>query len=133
MSYQLKLWDSERERIIPPEHTASPSQNKGTEQVQRRARRLRTGPAPPEAGGREERKGAGSTPRTAAPITLQTGLQFLTKDFLRFWMVNIRQEGRGETQGTGTRPARVGTGAGDSEGRRHAAPGEGAPVKLLAA
>ena len=34
-------------------------QNKGSEQVQRRARRLRTSPAPPEAGGRGEGKGAG--------------------------------------------------------------------------
>ena len=53
MSYQLKLWDSEREIINWPEHTAGHSQNKGTEQVQRRARRLRTGPAPLEAAGRE--------------------------------------------------------------------------------
>ena len=49
MSYQLKLWDSKRERENNlPEHIAGRSQNKGTEQVQRRARRLRTGPAPPE-------------------------------------------------------------------------------------
>ena len=58
-----------------------------------------TGPAPPEAGGRGEGKLAGSAPRTASPTTLQAGFQFLTKDFLRFWMVDIRQEGHGETQG----------------------------------
>ena len=133
MSYQLKLWDSKRERINGPEHTAGRSQNKGTEQVQGRARRLQTGPAPPETGGRGEGKGAGSAPRTAAPTALQTGLRFLIKDLLRLWMVDIRREGRGETQGAGTRPARVGTGAGDAEGRRRAAPGESAPVKLLAA
>ena len=97
MSYQLKLWDSkrEREKINRPEHTAGRSQNKGTEQVQRRARRLWTGPGPLDTGGRREGKGAGLAPRTAAPNTLQTGLQFLIKDLLRFWMVDIRWEGRG--------------------------------------
>ena len=94
---------------------------------------MRTGPALPKAGGRGEGKGAGSAPRTAAPTALQTGLQFLIKDLLRFWMVDISREGRGETQGAGTRPARVGTGAGDVEGRRRAAPRESAPVKLLTA
>ena len=76
MSYQLKLWDSKRERakINLPEHIAGRSHNKGTEQVQRRARRLRTGPAPPETGGRREGKGAGSATRTAAPTSLQTVL-----------------------------------------------------------
>ena len=70
---------------------------------------------------------------------MQTGFQSLIKDLLRFWMVDIRWEGGGETQGAGTRPVRAGTGAGDAEGRRHAAPapapapGESAPVKLLAA
>ena len=59
-------------------------------------------PAAPETGGRGEGKGAGSAPRTAAPTTLQTGLQFLTKDFLTFRMVNIRREGHGETQGART-------------------------------
>ena len=33
-------------------------------------------------------------------------------------MVDIRRERHGETQGTGTRLARAGTGAGDAEGRR---------------
>ena len=55
------------------------------------------GPAhpPPEAGNREEGKGANSAPEMASPTKLQTGFQFLTKDFLRFWMVDICQEGRG--------------------------------------
>ena len=64
-------------------------------------------------------------------------------------MGDIRQEGRSETQGSGTSPARVGTGAGDAEvhapdwhgrkqtgtteERRRDEPGESAPVKLLAA
>ena len=53
------------------------------------------GPAhpPPEAGGRGEGKGANSAPETASPTKLQTGSQSLTKDFLRFWMVDIRREG----------------------------------------
>ena len=52
-------------------------------------------PTPPEAGCRGEGKWANSAPKTAPPTTLQTGLQFLTKDFQRFWMVDIRREGRG--------------------------------------
>ena len=46
-----------------------------------------------EAGG--EGKGANSAPETAPPTKWQTGFQFLTKDFLRFWMVDIHREGRG--------------------------------------
>ena len=63
MSYQLKLWDSkrEREKINRPEHTAGRLQNKGSEQVQR----LWTGPALLEAGGRGEGKGANMAPETA--------------------------------------------------------------------
>ena len=129
MSYQLNLWDSkrEREKINRPEHTAGRLQNKGSEQVQRRARRLPTGPAPPEAGGRGEGKGAGSAPRTAAPTAQQTGLRFLIKDLLRFWMVDVRREGHRETQGAGTGLARAETEPGTTEGRRRAAPGESAP------
>ena len=85
----------EREKINWPEHTVGCSQNKGTKQLQRRTSWLRTGPSPLEAGGRGERKEANSAPETASPTTLQTGLQFLTKDFPRFWMVDIRREGRG--------------------------------------
>ena len=53
-----------------------------------------SGPAhpPPEAEGREEWKGANSAPEMAPPTKLQTGSQFLTKDFLRFWMADICQE-----------------------------------------
>ena len=43
-----------------------------------------------EAGGKG--KGANLAPEMACPIKLQTGSQFLAKDFLRFWMVDIRQE-----------------------------------------
>ena len=118
MRYQLKLWDSKREKINRPEHIVGRSQNKGTKQVQRRARRLRTGPAPLETGGWGGGERGRLTPRTASPTALQTGLQFLIKDLLRLWMVDILREGGVETQGAGTRPARAGTGAGDAEGRR---------------
>ena len=119
MSYQLKLWDSKRERkltgpnTLPAVHrTKGPSKSReelaGCRPAQP-CRRLAVG-----VGG----KGAGSAPRTASPTALQTGLQFLIKD-PRFWMVDTLRERRGETQGTGTRPAWVGTRAGDAEGRRH--------------
>ena len=92
MRWQLTLGDSkrEREKINRPEHTAGLSQNKGSEQLQRTASWWRTGPSPPVAGGRGEGKGANSAPKMASPTTLQPGLQFLTKDFLRFWIVDIR-------------------------------------------
>ena len=48
---------------------------------------------PPEAGGREEGKGENLAPEMASPTKLQTGFQLLTKDFLRFWMIDIHQEG----------------------------------------
>ena len=47
-----------------------------------------------EAGGIEGQKGAKLVPETASPTKLQTGFQFLTKDFLKFWMLNIHWEGR---------------------------------------
>ena len=80
-----------REKINWPKHTSGGSQNKGTEKLQRRA-----GPSPLEVGGRGEGKGANSAPEKPPPPTLQTGPRFLSKAFLRFWMVNIRcREGRG--------------------------------------
>ena len=94
------------------------------------------GSAPAEAGGRRAGKGAGIS------YVLQTGLQFLIKDFLRFWMVDICREVHGETQGAGTDGSGRGLGlgtrrgegactrlawaeseAGTVEGRRRAAPG----------
>ena len=87
--------EREKEREREPEHTAGPFQNKGTEQFPRRASQLRTSSSPPEAGGSGDRKGVNSAPETAPPTKLQTGSQFLIKDFLRFWMVDIRREGHG--------------------------------------
>ena len=85
----------EREKINRPENTAGCSQNKGSEQVQRRASQLWTVPAQPEAGVSGEGKRENSAPKTASPTTLQTGLQFLTKDFLRLCMADICLEGHG--------------------------------------
>ena len=48
-----------------------------------------------KVGGRGEGKGANSAPEMASPTVLQTGTQFLTKDFMRFWMVDIHLEGIG--------------------------------------
>ena len=108
---------------------------------------------PSPAGGRRQGGGerGGLRPRTAAPTALQTGLQFLVKDLLRFWMVDIRREGHGETQGAGTHPGAGGdwgwvrggqkaphlTGTGrnwdwDHGREKPRAPGESVPIKLLA-
>ena len=106
MSYQLKLWDSkrEKERINLqkdlPEAQPARLQNKRTEQYQRRASQQRTGQSPAggrgEAGASQSQKEASSAPEMASPTKLQTGFQFLTKDFLRFWMVDICWEGRSQ-------------------------------------
>ena len=68
----------EQGKINQLEHTASSSQNKGTEKLQRRA-----GPSPLEEGGRGEGKGANSAPEKPPSPTQQTGPRFLSKDFLR--------------------------------------------------
>ena len=83
-------------------------------------------------------KGANSAPETALPTKLQTGLQFLTKDFLRFCMVDICQEGRSQRPAPeNTQPLapdrhawklRLGP-----RGQKAHRTGESAPVKLLAA
>ena len=46
-----------------------------------------------EAGGGERGR---LGPRDGTPTKLQAGFQFLTKDFLRFWMVDIRREGHSQ-------------------------------------
>ena len=112
----------ERERKLTGPTLPAVRRTKGPIKSRKELCRLLTGPAPLETGGSREGKGAGSAPRTAAPTALQTGLQFLTEDFLRFWMVDIILEGHCETQGTGTRPVQVGTGAGDVEVRRRTHP-----------
>ena len=81
----------EQGKVNWPEYTAGGSLNTGTEKLQRRA-----GPSLLEVGVRGEGKGANSAPEKPPPPTRQTGLRFLSKEFLRFWMVNIRRwEGRG--------------------------------------
>ena len=62
----FKLWESGK--INRPEHTASGSQNKGAEKLQRRA-----APSPLEVGGSGEGKGANSAPEKPHPPTPQTG------------------------------------------------------------
>ena len=65
-------------------------QNKGTEKLQRRA-----GPSPLEVEGRGEGKRVNSAPEKPPTPTLKTGPQFPAKEFLRFWIVDIRcREGR---------------------------------------
>ena len=66
-----------------------------------RASRLRTGgPFPArgrgQAGASQSEKGANSVPERASSTKLRTGFQFLTKDFLRFWTVDICREGRSQ-------------------------------------
>ena len=45
-----------------------------------------------QEGASQSQKEANSAPERASPTKLQTGFQFLTKDFLRFWMVDIHRE-----------------------------------------
>ena len=77
------------------EHTAGHCQNKGLSNSREELADCRPAHPPLEAGGRGEGKGANSAPEMAPPTKLQTGFQSLTKDFLRFWMVDIHREGRG--------------------------------------
>ena len=98
------------------------------------------GPAHPplEAGGRGEGKRATSAPEMAPPTKLQTGSQFLTKDFLSSGWLTIarRVAARDQLLRTDTRrtqPAHMETETGTVEGIRHTAPRESAPIKLLAA
>ena len=91
MNYQFKLWEAkEREKInwwntlLAVRRTKGPSKSRG-------ARRLRTGPAPPEAGGGGRGKGH-TRPQRRHPLP---HCKQASKDFLKFWMVDIRWEGRG--------------------------------------
>ena len=103
MRQQPRLWpETEREKKKRENYPAkSPnlrhcwprSQHKGLSKYQRRASWLRAGPSPArhsgQAGASQSRKGANSAPERASPTKLRTGFQFLTKDFLRFWTVDI--------------------------------------------
>ena len=91
MRQQLKLWDSKREKINRPNTLPAVRRTKGLSNS--REELASSGLDHPPAGGRRERKRANSAPETASPTKLQTGLQFVTKDFLRFWMVDICWEG----------------------------------------
>ena len=100
------------------------------------------GPAHPllEAGDRAEGKGANSAPETASSTKWQTGFQLLTKDFLRFWMVDICREGHSQKSAsqkghkaypTGT-PRNWGWDPGTTEEGRRSAPRKSVLIKLLA-
>ena len=96
MRQQLRLWASkrEREKINRPNTLPAVRRRKGLSNS--REEQAGGGPAHPrwrqEAGGR----GKGQTrPQRRQPSHTAKGLQFLTKAFLRFWMVDIRREGRG--------------------------------------
>ena len=89
-----------------------------------------------EAGPSQSQKGAYSASEMASATKLQTGFQFLTKAFLRFWMVDICREGRSQRSASQKRYEAHRTGAPgnrcwDGEGRSRTTPGESALVKLL--
>ena len=75
------------------EHTAGPFTEQRTEKSREELAGCRQ--AHPhwrqEVGGGERGK---LGPRDGTLTKLQTGSQFLTKDFMRFWMVDICREGR---------------------------------------
>ena len=95
MRWQLKLWDSKRERerkLTGPNTLLAVRRTK--EGLSNSREELASGGLAHPRRGR--RHGGGERgklgPSDGIPTTLQTGLQFLTKGFLRFWMVDIRQE-----------------------------------------
>ena len=82
-----------------------------------------------------EGKGANSAPEKPPPPTRQTGPWFLSKEFLRFWMVDIRC-GRVAARGqvlTNSEQTQASSGARwDHGGKRRAASGESVPKPLAA-
>ena len=110
--------EREREKINRPEHAAGRSQSKGTEQVQRSQPAAgRPNPAPPEAAGGER---GGLRPKDRTPTALQTGLQSLIKDLLRFWTVVARHR----AQAPDRRGRGLGLGMRRAEGAPHRPQGE---------
>ena len=85
----------ERERKLTGQNTLWALHRTKEELRDPRGELASCGPAHPplEAGGSGEGKGANSASETAPKM--QTGSQFLTKDFLRFWMVDIHRQGHG--------------------------------------
>ena len=56
-------------------------------------------------------QGANVASERASPIKLQKGFQFLTKDFLRFWIVDIHWEGHDQRSAPQERHKAYPTGA----------------------
>ena len=85
-----------------PQPKAQPacSQNKGLSNTREELAGLQIGPflarGRGQRGSGQSQKWANSAPQMASPTKLQTGFQFLTKDILRLWMVDIYQEGRSQ-------------------------------------
>ena len=92
---QPRLWDSYPVKNPNLRHHQASSQNKGLS----RASRLRTSPSPAQdmqARAARGRRG-NPDPREASSTKLQAGF-IANQDFLGFWMVDIRQQGRSQKQ-----------------------------------
>ena len=88
-------------KINEPEHTASGSQNKGTEKLQRRA-----APSPLEVGGRGRGKGQ-TQPQRSHPLPPGKKARFLSEDSLRpdrRRALGPRREGARRAHGEGAKP-----------------------------
>ena len=94
MGQQLKLWDSKRERKLSSLNTMRPVR-RTKEELRDPTEELASADRPIPRRRQEAGKRGKLGLRDGTPTKPQTGSQFLTKDFRRFWMVDIRQEGRG--------------------------------------
>ena len=113
----------EREKFNRP-NTAGRSQNKGTDQVQRRALQAtdRSSPAGDwrQPGGERGRLG----PKDCSPYRTANRPPVSNRRLSEILDGRHPPEGRCETQGSGTRPARAETETGIAEGRRRGTRGE---------
>ena len=79
----------------------------------------------------QSQRGANSAPERASPTKLRTGFQFLTKDFLRFWTVDTRQDGRSQRSAPQKRRRAWKRSGWNRGGDESAAPEESALTKHL--
>ena len=88
-----------------PQPKAQPahSHNKGLSNTREELAGLQIGPfltrGRGQRGSGQSQKWANSASQTESPTKLQTGFQFLTKDILGLWMVDIYQEGHSQRLG----------------------------------